>query len=398
MSLITRCPACDTLFKVVADQLKIAQGWVRCGHCAHVFDASAQLQVQQAAQAQATLAPAPLQAGALDELLTHFETRQAQHDALRQPGPEKSPVLPDRQALPEVPLLPDEAPVFPVDSVSPAVAADTLDDADFDPAGWRLAQQRLASERLLPAAEEGLLGPVSESSTVNDVCMPAQTATPESAKTVKSDFQNSSRELSLDFGLPDPDEEADIISGISFVRDARRRAFWQRPWVRGLLVMVLLSLLAGLMVQWMLHNKDRLAALEPRLVPVLKWLCVPLRCELELPRQVESLTIDSSTFNKLGADTYRLDFVLKNTGPVLLEVPSLELTLTDNRDQALVRRVLKPAQFGVAGATLPANSELSGTVTLQVLPGRASAGAASEPPTSEVPLPVAGYRILAFYP
>lgn len=44
MSLITRCPACDTVFKVVADQLRVSQGWVRCGHCSDVFDAVSQLQ------------------------------------------------------------------------------------------------------------------------------------------------------------------------------------------------------------------------------------------------------------------------------------------------------------------------------------------------------------------
>ena len=44
MSLITRCPACGTMFKVVPDQLRISEGWVRCGHCADVFDATAHLQ------------------------------------------------------------------------------------------------------------------------------------------------------------------------------------------------------------------------------------------------------------------------------------------------------------------------------------------------------------------
>ncbi len=38
MSQITRCPACSTQFKVVADQLRISDGWVRCGHCAEVFE------------------------------------------------------------------------------------------------------------------------------------------------------------------------------------------------------------------------------------------------------------------------------------------------------------------------------------------------------------------------
>src|SRR5882724_5993418 len=43
MSLITRCPACGTMFKVVPDQLKISEGWVRCGHCTEIFDATTQL-------------------------------------------------------------------------------------------------------------------------------------------------------------------------------------------------------------------------------------------------------------------------------------------------------------------------------------------------------------------
>lgn len=40
MSWITRCPACGTTYKVVPDQLKIAQGWLRCGQCQHAFDST----------------------------------------------------------------------------------------------------------------------------------------------------------------------------------------------------------------------------------------------------------------------------------------------------------------------------------------------------------------------
>ena len=44
MSQITRCPSCATLFRVVPDQLRISDGWVRCGHCQEVFDATLSLQ------------------------------------------------------------------------------------------------------------------------------------------------------------------------------------------------------------------------------------------------------------------------------------------------------------------------------------------------------------------
>lgn len=40
MSLVTRCPTCATTFKVVRDQLRISDGWVRCGRCSEVFDAT----------------------------------------------------------------------------------------------------------------------------------------------------------------------------------------------------------------------------------------------------------------------------------------------------------------------------------------------------------------------
>jgi len=43
MSQITRCPHCATTFRVVADQLRISDGWVRCGQCKEVFDAAEHL-------------------------------------------------------------------------------------------------------------------------------------------------------------------------------------------------------------------------------------------------------------------------------------------------------------------------------------------------------------------
>ncbi|MEY4436307.1 MAG: hypothetical protein RL175_1262 [Pseudomonadota bacterium] len=36
---ITHCPQCETAFKVSPQQRELANGWVRCGRCAHVFEA-----------------------------------------------------------------------------------------------------------------------------------------------------------------------------------------------------------------------------------------------------------------------------------------------------------------------------------------------------------------------
>jgi predicted Zn finger-like uncharacterized protein len=40
MNRITRCPSCATVYQVGDVQLKQARGWLRCSHCAHVFDST----------------------------------------------------------------------------------------------------------------------------------------------------------------------------------------------------------------------------------------------------------------------------------------------------------------------------------------------------------------------
>ena len=65
-------------------------------------------------------------------------------------------------------------------------------------------------------------------------------------------------------------------------------------------------------------------------------------------------------------------------------MPALELSLTDVRDQLLVRRVILPAELAAAPATVPANETL--TLRVDVLID-GSVGDA-----------LAGYRTLVFYP
>ena len=42
-SMAARCTACSTVFRVVPDQLRVSEGWVRCGRCAEVFNAAENL-------------------------------------------------------------------------------------------------------------------------------------------------------------------------------------------------------------------------------------------------------------------------------------------------------------------------------------------------------------------
>ncbi|MDO4706480.1 MAG: DUF3426 domain-containing protein [Comamonadaceae bacterium] len=57
MQSVTRCPTCATKFKVLPEQLRASEGWVRCGRCNNVFDATDHF-VEPAAPGEAA-APAP---------------------------------------------------------------------------------------------------------------------------------------------------------------------------------------------------------------------------------------------------------------------------------------------------------------------------------------------------
>ena len=297
------------------------------------------------------------------------------------------------QQLPNVPAEPewaparsfaDRVPLTPAgsepDGVAPGSSA-----ADFDPAGWK---------RALHDRQQNETGAQHVDTPSPDA--PSLDTPPRMPELVRAEAVEDDSGFEPADGA-EPDESPDV----SFVRDARRKAFWKKPWVRGSLALLSLGLLAALLMQWVLQQRDSLAALEPRLLPLLQTLCSHLQCEIRPPRHIESLVIDSSSFNRIGPDAYRLSFTLKNTGSIALEMPALEVTLTDTQDQAVLRRVLLPAQFGASTTTLAARSELTGAVSMKVSgDGNRALSPSSSPPSSEpsAPLRVAGYRILTFYP
>ncbi|MEO8388510.1 MAG: DUF3426 domain-containing protein [Polaromonas sp.] len=365
MSLITRCPACGTMFKVVTDQLKVSQGWVRCGHCANVFDASAHLLPRDMASLDLPL-PTPV-----------ADTEPMPLPASMPPSPPPQvAAAPDPQEWAPARSFADRVPLRP-SSAGFAEAQDSA--ADFDPGRWKRAQQERQHDPLeLP-----------------DSVLPQESSARRSAVMRPAVEDDSSFAYSdVDSDMPDSRVEHDV----SFVREAKRKAFWRRPLTRWALALSSLVLLAVLVLQWAVQQRDTLAALEPRLVPGLQAICGQLHCDIRAPRHIESVVIDSSTFNRIGPDAYRLSFTLKNTGVTPLEIPSLEVTLTDTQDQAVVRRILAPAQFGAKSPTLAVRAELPAMVIMKISADAGLSPASSPSSAPAAPLRVAGYRVLVFYP
>lgn len=287
------------MFKVVPDQLRISEGWVRCGQCNEVFDATASLLPPEVAQ-------------------QHAEPAAQEPEGVAPPITEPAPLEPASVAVAPAPTLV---------RASPVEAQDSIDAPPLYP--WFPSEVR------------------------------------------DSQLQRERR-----------DEEPDLDE-VSFVRHARRRAFAGRPLVRAVLVLLVPLLGALLVLQYAVHERDRLAALRPGLRPWLQRVCEPLRCQIGAPRQIDAIVIDSSSFSRLRSDAYRLSFTVRNLAPMEVAMPSLELTLTDTQDQPVIRRVLAPREVGAAPA-IPATSESAGSVAVAV----SGTGTAR----------VAGYRLLAFYP
>jgi predicted Zn finger-like uncharacterized protein len=354
------------MFKVEADQIQASDGWVRCGHCDGVFDASAHFQpLEQLPELQRVFVPAP--------------------------PPAPQPTQPTAQApVAQLVSEQDDAPALELPSLlsmpSPETAASSPQVADT------AVSASLSSYLSTPTPADSQETPVTAvSPDVHGV-----------ARSVRGqDLPGVAKAKELRRQPP---------QDLGFVRTARNRARRARPLYRFLSVLLLLVLAMALLLQMVWRDHDALASRYPSWLPVLESLCEKMGCRIQPPRVIEAVVIDSSSFSQTGAASYQVSFVLKNTGSGPVAMPFLEVTLTGAQDQVLVRKVLRPIDWGTTSDRLGAAASLAGAFTVQSV--LAAEGAApvsvstegespAQPPVAQFPPelpPVTGYRLLAFYP
>ena len=365
MSLITRCTACETLFRVVPDQLRVSDGWVRCGQCGEVFDGAANL-------VEGTL-PASLVATEVARAEALSGTSNAAPPDTPNTAPPEASVGRSVDAVAE----PDPAPISANDAASersadpePAPVPDPA-VALADSESRAAAGTPLQAARVAPWPDDAITTAQAPSPAAIDILLPAQ--------------HSGSPEVPWPPAQSATANPADADPAPSFLRDRAPPSRWHRPLVRASLASLALVLLCLLAVQVARHERDRLAALAPAWRAPLAQLCAWTGCRVEAPRQIESVVIDSSSFARVRGDVYQLSFSLRNSAPVDLAMPSVELSVTNSQDQPLARRVLYPTDMGNATAALSAGAGLSAKITLHVR---------TATPSDRV----AGYRLLAFYP
>ena len=139
-------------------------------------------------------------------------------------------------------------------------------------------------------------------------------------------------------------------------------------------------LVLALLLQFVVAQRNWLAAEEPALRSVLSALCA---CEVTWPREPEAVLIESSSFTESPQGGYTVQLRLKNTQHHPVAMPALELSLTDLQDQVLVRRVFTA-------------EELSGKDHVQAL--RDVRSTLNFDLDDKVSKRITGFRAIVFYP
>ncbi|UVA78990.1 DUF3426 domain-containing protein [Pandoraea commovens] len=349
--LATRCPHCHTVFRVVADQLKLRDGLVRCGHCREVFDGRAYLCDPPAEDTP----PASSSPGATPDAAsaTSTATRPSTHEGASSSSP------------------------FSPSSTSSSSAA---------------ISEKPVPEMLTPTAIAALLGSPDESRAqmqhgpgrYMDDDDPTVLTAPTASPSLRA--------------------ETHPRSTVADKRPGAARVIWR--------VLMTLAVIA-LLCQWAWIERAALVDRIPALHGVFAAIGRPMHVAVGLPRQPDMIQISSVTLvtdaigsnddsgvasaatasdaSAASADAptdsvpMTLTVFVRNEADYALAWPSLELTLSDIDGKPVVRRVFSANDY-VTGATLrDAGLAPRSERTIRL---RLSAQAAL----------ASNYRVLAFYP
>ena len=300
IKILTRCPHCETTFRIYEHQLERRNGQVRCGACGNVFDA-----------------------------YIDMETRV---DPLLVPPPLSSPPSP----LPNLTPAPASGPIVTAPMVTAPIVA------------------------------------IAAAASHTDTLSPTQNLTTSPAD-VDMDFTSNGRSA-------DPFPKTDPLGdGYDFGPRALDLAAARR---QSLLAALLAVVLVAQSILWF---RSEIAGYSPSTRPLLSGLCAALGCKVHLPRNADRIAIETSELQSERPGFLTLAGTLRNNANYAQAYPSLELTLTDARDQPIVRRVLVPRDY--LAPTLIAEEGVAAGAEIAI---RAVIDASK--------ISASGYRMFIFYP
>lgn len=353
----TRCPVCNTVFRVTSEQLRIKAGKVRCGHCQSLFNAFDSL-----VDDTVDLAPPPV-----------GESAAPASPPLREPAPPTS-VLPTTEVVPPEAIAPTAPAIVEDQLPAPETAPKAADQPEAP-----LPEAERPAEAVSPAA-----APPADSDA--DATADAEPVADEAPVADRAETVEQSTLAAREAGLVAARELSDTpaynrwaagtLSGDSggFASEAAAPARW--PFT-----LAAVALLLALAVQLAHHFRSDLVLHLPQTAALFAAAAV----DVPLPRKVELVSIESSD---LQSDNARgllvLQATLRNRAAFAQAWPDLELTLTDTKDGVVSRRILAATDYLPPG-TNPQAFAANGEIAIRLWVEAKDLGAA-------------GYRLYLFYP
>ena len=347
MALATKCPQCGALFRVVADQLKLRGGLVRCGQCRAVFDAIGSLTyVDDAALAQTrtiTALTQPLPAAAVPARARARREPSRQHLRAETPRTRPAPAntSPSKQALGPATTL-RIAPTAPATLANASLRRSaplptaSPDRHERDDEAKR--HSRSKRERAIQEEAEAVLGVptliapggrerVDVSSIVDGIEVIELAALP--GETEARPAQPTR--------VPVAEEEPE------FIRADKSRARRGFSIIFGGGSVLLAALIA---LQLAVIFRAELLARIPQARNALVQLCGVFGCTVGWPTQVDQLAVIGSELQTIpGTDVLELTAVIRNRAGFRQALPAVEVTLTDSLNRPIARKVFTPADY-----------------------------------------------------
>lgn len=316
MTQITRCPNCSTSFRVTDDQLAAHQGKVRCGRCSFVFNARDFLQ-----RVEKTEAPEKEQEGITPQV-----------------NPEKpSKAIPTEALIHTTEAAPSSTPPQP-QQVQPQ-HAEPAQAAEPAPQTEKPAERK--NERDLQHALARLIKKTQRPKT-RKVRKPSRHTIAVREENLQPAANTNNAALRQPSEIDTEAEYRPILDDSDELFLPPKRSRWAWLWSLGSL-MLLLALLAQLAFNFRLELSQEFPALRP------KWqaLCVHLKCEMPLPRQADLLRSEWSelTYIPDHPTLIQVKATLRNLAPFEQALPKLELTLTDENERVVAKKVFLAKEY-----------------------------------------------------
>lgn len=352
MNYITACPACETQFLINTEHLKAYRGKVQCGNCQQIFNAKNRLtpvsdDVQNVEEYTADQDSNLLIESSEQNFSDSENNPESAEIAFEQSGQEQS-------NLEQSDLEQDDA-----------IQSDTFEHDDVE------IHADSPAESLISSATHSYIEPVhnADGKPLNEKLSVVLEGVPDlsdlTSVEATSDF--SSPDFAPNDNLNNPyisnktpiivsenDIDLEAIRAPILIEDLTADPKFQltKPKRNIWLILINIILLTLALLQSLYFLRGKIAADYPQFKPYIVQACDYLRCTVDLPQQLDLLTIDDSDMQESEdyKDVINFSSLIINKAEHVQAYPNIELTLTDTEDKPVLRKIVKPQEY------LPANS------------------------------------------